>query len=48
MIDYTDLYDYIERQNNKALINSIKPTQGTTETYKVELQKNKGNSDEDR
>lgn len=48
MIDYTDLYDFIERQNNKALINSIKPTQGTTETYKVEIQKNKENSDDER
>lgn len=46
MIDYTDLYDFIERQNNKTLLNSIaSPTQGTTETFKVEMEDNKGNSD---
>lgn len=46
MIDYTDLYDFIERQNNKTLLNSIaNPTQGTTETFKTEVVKNKENSD---
>ena len=43
MIDYTDLYDFIERQNNKTLLNSIaNPTQ---ETFKTEVVKNKENSD---
>lgn len=42
MIDYTDLYG----QNNKTLLNSIaSPTQGTTETFKTEVVKNKENSD---
>ena len=46
-MDMRDLYDYIERQENKRILNSIAmPSQGTTETYKVEYQKNKGNSDD--